>query len=64
MVGSKKIHFLYEVKIFEKESKNNDYHYKNNFIGHADAIDQCNTEFFKLKDKNKYDKKIEMIPYR
>jgi len=49
----------YEAKIIFKESK--DEYYKKSFYNYDDALDMCNLEYFKIKDKNKYVKTIDLV---
>lgn len=53
-------HLKFEAKIISNDSEN-EYYYRKLFYNYDDALDVCNTEYFKIKDKNKYIKKIELI---
>lgn len=56
----KKKDIIYEAQIiFDGSSKN--IYYSEKFLNYDDAIDKCNTEYYKLKDKTNYKKNIELI---
>lgn len=50
---------FYEAKILFAESVN-DVYYSEKFLNYDDAVDKCNTEYYKLKDKKKYKKSVEI----
>lgn len=56
----KKKEMLYEAQIIFEDSSNNIY-YSEKFLNYDDAVDKCNTEYYKLKDKKKYKKNVELI---
>ena len=51
---------LYEAQIIFEGSSNNIY-YSEKFLNYDDAVDKCNTEYYKLVDKKRYKKNIEIV---
>lgn len=56
----KSVERIYHAKILQTDS-NDDIYYSEKFLNYDDAVDKCNTEFYKLENKKKYKKIIDII---